>query len=221
MTPKLDYVPRLDDRNKLHRVAALQETSSLLEDTSVFWQPPAIVLNQYAEGACVGGGVTHARGTRPGRGKIFNQMMFDVYNRAKQIDEWEGVDYEGTSVRAGMMVGRENGWWTGFKWAFDTHDVRAALETGPLVIGVEWREGMYTAFGGQLRPKGKVVGGHCVVLTGYTRHHKRLGGPAFRIRNSWGDDWGLNGSAYIKVDDLNLILFEAGGEAAVPIGKTS
>lgn len=213
MTPVLDYVPRLDERNRLYRVTATPI------DTSIFWTPSALVLNQYSEGACVGGGVTHELGASPRRKRINNDLLFNVYNRAKEIDEWEGVDYDGTSVRAGMMVGRERGWWTGFHWAFNMSELRTALNDSPVVIGVEWRDGMYEAPDGVLTATGPVVGGHCILVTGYTKRHRKLRGPAYRLRNSWGNDWGLNGSAYIAPDGLEAILFGAGGEAAVPVGK--
>lgn len=165
--------------------------------------------------------MTHERGASPTRSRIYNDLLFDVYNRAKEIDEWEGVDYDGTSVRAGMMVGRERKWWSGFNWAFNMNELRNALSIAPVVIGVEWRDGMYEAPGGILEATGPVVGGHCVLITGYTRRHRKLRGPAYRIRNSWGADWGLNGSAYMAPAGLESILFGAGGEAAVPVGKTA
>lgn len=220
MTPKLDYVPRHDDRNRLFRITAAPMDAMGLWDTSVFWTPSATILNQYSEGACVGGGVTNELGASPHRHKIYNDLLFDVYRRAKEIDEWEGVDYDGTSVRAGMMVGRERKWWTGFGWAFNMDELRTALEHSPVVIGVEWREGMYSAPEGVLSAKGEVVGGHCILLTGYTKRHRKIKGPAYRIRNSWGDDWGLNGSAYMDPAGLEEILFGAGGEAAFPTGKS-
>jgi hypothetical protein len=213
--PVLDYVPRLDERNRAHRVGAAPVLASLPR----YWQPSATVLDQGQEGACVGMGVTGEYGASPVRGKISNTLALDVYNRAKQVDEFEGVDYDGTSVRAGMLVGRERGWWTGFKWAFNMTEVRTALETGPVVIGIQWKSGMYEAPGGILLAKGKVVGGHCILITGYDPKHPAIGGPAYELRNSWSASWGVKGSAFISAYDLNAVLFKSGGEAAVPIGR--
>jgi hypothetical protein len=211
-----DYVPRLDERNRAYRVTAAAPD---LADVSRFWTPSAVVLDQGREGACVGHGVTHEYGASPIRGQVSNALASEVYRAAQRIDEWEGEAYSGTSVRAGMLVGRERGWWAGFRWAFNLAELRAALEEGPVVIGVEWREDSYDAPGGILRTTGAVVGGHCVLVTGYTRHHRKIGAPAYRIRNSWSASWGHNGSAYVAPDDLDRILFQAGGEAAVPVGR--
>lgn len=214
--PVLDYVSRLDERNLAYRVTA---EPSLL-DRSKFWTPGARVLDQGEEGACVGFGCANEAAASPVRVKpITNDTGFSVYRRAKEIDEWEGVEYSGTSVRAGMLVGRELGWWSGFQWATNAAGLRSALELGPVVIGIEWRLGMYEAPNGVLTSTGHVVGGHCLLITGYTRRHSKLRVPAYRLRNSWSAAWGANGSAYMRADELLHLLFGAGGEAAVPVDR--
>jgi hypothetical protein len=217
----LDYVPRLDDRNHAYRITARPG----LENQARYWTPGSAVLDQGQEGSCVGHGVvgeymaSPVRGL-PGAGAWTGHLKaVEVYNRAKEIDEWEGVDYDGTSVRAGMLVGRERGWWSGFQWAMNMAELRAALEAGPVVIGVEWREEMDQAPGGRVTVGGPAVGGHCLVITGYCPRYRPLRGPAYRWRNSWGTGYGVRGSAYIRPADLESILFGSGGEAAVATGR--
>lgn len=221
MRRTLDYVARLDERNRAHRLAAAEVD---LTKRSRFWVPGQPVLDQGEEGACVGFGVTGEAMASPARWKPIstaqrfsgNEVAFHVYRKAKEVDEWEGVDYEGTSVRAGMLVGRDYGWWTGFRWAFNMTELRAGLEEGPVVAGVEWREGMYEPKGDKLLVTGDVVGGHCILITGYKAFSK-----SYRVRNSWGREWGVRGTAYIATADLDRILFQAGGEAAVAIGRAA
>jgi hypothetical protein len=213
-----DYIPRLVEANRAFRVA-VPESPSIMSQVSRFWVPGREVLDQGREGACVGFGCTAEAMASPVRNRFAvpaAAMASSVYYQAQRIDEWEGESYEGTSVRAGMLVGREKGWWSGFRWAFTMAELRAALEEGPVVVGVEWREGMYEAPHGLLSVTGRVVGGHCILVTGYQARNRR-----YRLRNSWGKSWGINGSAYIADTDLNSILFAAGGEAAVPIGRTA
>lgn len=228
MTRTLDYVARLDERNRAHRLTAADP--SLLQK-SRYWVPGYPVLDQGAEGACVGFGCTGEAMASPVRVKFprlgvkrdlsGDAEAFDLYRRAKEIDEWEGVDYEGTSVRAGMLVGRERGWWSGFRWAFSMLELRAALEEGPVVIGVEWFDSMYeTGRNGDVTVDGPSVGGHCLVVTGYSPDYMRRG-PRYRWRNSWGSEYGVHGSAYIRSVDLDRILFQSGGEAAVAIGRSA
>ncbi len=217
-----DYSARLDPRNLAYRAGV---ADSNLLDRARYWAPSTRVLDQGSEGACVGFGVAHEYGASPVRGKVTDQLARDVYREAQRIDEWPGEApaYEGTSVRAGMLVGRERGWWSGFSWALNMSELRATLELGPVVVGVEWREGMYEAPGGVVTVDGPVVGGHCLLLTGYSPNWRRRG-PHYRWRNSWGGGstgYGANGSAYIAADGLDTILFGSGGEAAVPTGRSA
>lgn len=226
----LDYVPRLVEANRAYRVRdTVPYFMGAFERESRFWVP-GIVLDQGREGACVGFGCTAEALASPVRWRPVDpdtpgpwahlnpaqRAAREVYRAAQRIDEWEGESYEGTSVRAGMLVGRERGWWDGFRWAFNMIELRAALELGPIVIGVEWRDGMYDAPGGWLTPEGLVVGGHCLLVTGYSAPRN-----AYRLRNSWGKEWGRNGQAYIAAGHLDQILFQARGEAAVPVGRKS
>lgn len=208
---KLDYVPRLVAENKNYRVSLSPS------EMSTFWKTGK-VLDQGEEGACVGFGTVGEYGASPVRGAISDYLALQVYRRAKEIDEWEGVDYEGTSVRAGMLVGREKGWWEEFNWAFNMDELKSALRLGPVVLGVEWYDSMYEAPNGIVTVEGPVAGGHCILLTGYSPNYNRRG-PMFRWLNSWGSAYGINGSAYIRPDDLKKVLFDAGGEAAVPVGR--
>jgi hypothetical protein len=226
VTRTFDYRPRLVEANRAFRITA--GAQPWLTERSRYWVPGLSVLDQGTEGACVGFGCTGEAMASPVRQRFSNEQDASVdwgrgaayvaqavYRRAKQIDEWEGDSYDGTSVRAGMLVGRERGWWDGFSWAFTMDELRTALETGPVVLGVLWTEGMYEAPGGRLAVTGPAVGGHCILATGYSANW-RGGGPHYRLRNSWGRGFGLNGSAYISAGHLNKILFEEGGEAAVP-----
>jgi hypothetical protein len=214
-----DYIPRLDPRNEAHRVTAAPVDLTL---RSRYWTPGITVLDQGQEGACVGFGVAAEAAASPVRVRhVTDALAQQVYRRAKEVDEWEGVSYDGTSVRAGMLVGRDRGWWAGFRWAFNMRELRAALEDGPVVIGVTWLSEMYEAPGGIVTVAGQEVGGHCLLLTGYSPRHGPLRRPAYRWRNSWSKSYGTGGSAYVDVADLNRILFAAGNEAAVPIGRST
>lgn len=211
----LDYVPRLDERNNLHLVRHVMTAANANWGRSAWWTGGR-VLDQGAEGACVGFAVAGEYGASPVRGFIGNDLARFIYGRAKEIDEWEGVDYEGTSVRAGMLVGRERGWWDGFRWAKNMDELLVGLQNwGPVVVGVEWKEGMYeTRKDGIVRAEGEVVGGHAILITGYSPRYGSHG-KRFRWRNSWGPSYGVNGNGYISPADLEKILFGAGGEAAV------
>lgn len=158
------------------------------------------------------GPVLHERATPP----VVNPSL--VYHEAQKIDEWPGEDYEGTSVRAGAKVLRNLGFISEFRWAMTAQEIAVAVLTiGPVVFGSAWTYGMFTPdVDGRIRPTGGVAGGHAYLLNGYD---SRTG--LFRIKNSWGRSWGINGHAYIHIDDVERLL-QDDGEAclALEVGFT-
>jgi len=53
------------------------------------------------------------------------------------------------------------------------------------------------------------LGGHAIALVGYNSHYpyKDKGIKAFKIRNSWGGDWGENGYAWIPAEILKKLMY--------------
>lgn len=212
-----DWLSRHDERSRDH---AIREAVRPVPRTYAKWWTPGPLLNQGAEGACVGMGCSAEAAASPQRlrGVDFAYAM-GWYNRAKQIDGQPGEAYSGTSVLAGMKVGVERGLWDGYKWAFGIRDVvQGLLQLGPVVIGIDWYDSMYeTKPDGEVVVGGNLVGGHCILLTGYSPSYARLG-ETIRWRNSWGPSYGKAGNGYIKAGLLSELL-EANGEAAIPVGR--
>lgn len=138
-----------------------------------------------------------------------------IYAMAQHLDEWEGVDYEGTSVRAGAKLLHRLGFISRYEWAQTAEEVAACLlETGPVVIGSMWREDMFKCDDlGVICYSGAPVGGHAYLLTGICRFSQ---GGYVRVKNSWGTGWGESGFAWMSLDDISLIL-QDGGEACVAV----
>ncbi len=171
------------------------------------------VLDQAREGACVGHGVTAAVQTSPLSVDLVDPQAtaFGMYYGSRRIDEWEGEDYSGTSVQAGCKLAQELGFARSYWWCTTVDAIaEAVLSHGPVVIGIPWLESMYdTDDDGLVTVSGAVVGGHCLLVTGFNRTR-----GVFRWRNSWGTSYGIDGDAWITVTDLTT-LFAQGGEAAV------
>lgn len=218
-----DWAPNHDPRSRNFSIRSV--IGDRVEKVRRLWHAGA-VLDQGSEGACVGFGWTGDLLARPHsqvgvstvRG---NSHAITTYRRAQQIDEWSGENYSGTSVLAGAKAVEESGMIKGYRWCFGIDDVRDTLiTTGPVVLGVPWYQSMYsTDIDGLVRLGGPLVGGHCILLTGYDpaypdQVNKGLTREMFRWRNSWGKSYGRGGNAWISAFDLTTLLAER-GEACV------
>ena len=208
----LGWSPAEDERDYRAEEYLTAEVTS----GKAFWANP-IQLDQGTEGACVGFGWTGFLNARPVKHEYGNEMGFDVYHRAQQIDEWPGVDYSGTSVRAGAKVLRERGHVNAYAFTQDAETLaRFVLNQGPAPIGVNWHQGMDRVDSeGYIYPTGSVRGGHCTIVDGVVFGVEGQV-DRFRIRNSWGTSWGLNGRCRIRTEDLQQ-LFSAGGTACIAV----
>ena len=219
-----DWSPLHDERSRNYSISSLVHN---VKPRKVMWQE-GIVLDQGNEGACVGFGWMAEVLAEPASPDLqpsesfANQLAFKYYDLAKKADDWPGEDYEGTSVLAGAKVMKAEGFIQSYRWCFSVEQVRdAIIAEGPVVIGIPWRQNMYsTGSNGVVKVSGAVVGGHCLTITGYDPAMK-IGNKTyevFRWRNSWGKDYGVDGSGYIKYTDLAKLLAD-NGEACVPIGR--
>lgn len=186
--------------------------------TYKYWRAPS-PLDQDGTPTCVGHGTHHYLLCSPIRNTKSIPSPYKIYDEAQLIDEWPGTDYDGTSVRAGMKYLKSQGYISTYQWAFDGATVvNHILTNSPVVIGVDWWEGMMaTTEDGFVYPRGRQVGGHCVVVVGVNTKAKcpdgRIGFATFL--NSWGRDWGsLNGRGRIAIEDLDSLI-RAQGEACV------
>lgn len=231
MERTFDWAPHHDPRSREYPVRTA--IPPLIERKppwrGVSWSTSRQPLDQGSEGACVGFGWTAEAMAGPVRIRPDRPTDFAlaVYREAQLVDEWPGENYDGTSVLAGAKVMQKHGYIEAYRWAFSIRDVvDALLYLGPVVIGIPWFESMYeTRPSGLVEVGGRMVGGHCITLTGYYRS-KWLRGEGFlnrmelvRWRNSWGSSYGRNGNGWIRVGDLEGLL-EQQGEACVPMGRS-
>lgn len=104
---------RLVEKNGRYRFPTRDKWGPVEGGHAICSKPPAIVdpvswwrfHDQGQTPACTG--FATAR-----QGALHNRVRYDgaaIYHKAQEIDEWEGEDYEGSSVRAAMDVARTMG----------------------------------------------------------------------------------------------------------------
>lgn len=197
-------------------------------DTHKRWAP-GTTLDQQREGACVPfAWMQEALSSpRPFRttAELGNARALADYDHVRGYDRAMGNHWnDGASILAGALHARDSGRMDGFRWAWSIDDLAAAVvTTGPAVIGIPWLEDMYDVPpDGVVRVGGDLVGGHALLIDEY-HPARRVTGRAGRVRgfgwhNSWSDDYGRRGRAFIAADDLAGLI--AGyAELCVPVGR--
>ncbi len=202
-----------DDRSRKFPIRALIPQVSV--PRSYTWSC-GIWLDQEKAPACTGFAVAHEAAARPVIVPGINNVSgLSLYRRAKQLDQWPGEGYEGSSVLGAMKAGVECGWYSEYRWAFSEMDLRLAVGyKGPAVLGISWYSEMSSPDGnGIIEPLGGFLGGHAILCNG-VNIKKRL----YRLHNSWGKSWGRSGECFISFEDMEELLKEE-GEACIPIKR--
>jgi hypothetical protein len=200
-----------DSRDELYPVRALLRKHLPLI-THKTWDISGAWLNQGDSSACVGHGWAHVLADGPLRqykqGEPHVPILdpFWIYDEARKVDAFPGEDYDGTTVRAGADVLLKNGFISAYHWAYDLETlVDAVLHLGPVVVGTTWYEQMFYPEHGWLKVDGSAAGGHCWKIY-YVNTQARY----FGMKNSWGRDWGIKGTAKIAFDDMDTLIKDDG-----------
>lgn len=137
------------------------------------------------------------------------QFALQIYQEATAIDPWPGgwpnqdTGTNGLSVAKALQT---RGLISGYLWATSLEAVLTALSKQAVIIGVPWKESMFTpASDGKLTVSGSDAGGHEIELDELDMDNFRVW-----LANSWSLQWGIQGRAYLSFDDLGLLLSQDG-----------
>jgi hypothetical protein len=192
-----------------NNITKLLKTPTPPKIVSKYWDDNGWWGNQGNTPQCVGyawahwiedGPVGHG-GTPP----IISPTL--IYKEAQKVDEWQGESYNGTSVRGGAKYLKNTNKISSYYWGYNINTlISSVLNLGPVVVGTNWYNGMfYPDKNGLIRISGRIAGGHAYVINGVDTNKK-----LFRIKNSWGKNWGKAGSAYISFNDMTRLIRENG-----------
>lgn len=208
----LGRIASTDVRDKLYHIGSVlpQLKKAPLPRDERYWNANGWWGNQKQTNTCVGfmwahfiedGPVTHK-----GQAPIVNP--FDIYTGAQDNDEWEGTNYEGTSVRGAAKWLQARGVIGNYYWGWDIDTMLYVLfNIGPVAMGIDWHLDMFEPDPEThlIKATGPVMGGHAVLANGGSLKREQI-----RIKNSWGRDWGNNGHAWISFADMEKLINNQG-----------
>lgn len=142
-----------------------------------------------------------------------------IYNECQKLDEWDGENYDGTSVRALMKALAARKWISGYVWGQSIDEATAWMNNGfgTIIIGTNWYASMDNVlpdgFIQSPQPTDTPIGGHAYRVNWFDARK-----DGYLIFNSWGDQWGittpgkpgLSGTGYLRRSDFERLLREDG-----------
>lgn len=209
---RLGRVASFDARSRDYPIRALLAPAA--SPRSYTWRL-GTHLDQGRTSACTGFSLAHELAARPVVVPVDEALAQAFYVRARQLDEWPGEEYDGSSVLGAVKGATEGGFYSEYRWAFGLDDLVLAVgHHGPAILGINWYQEMFRPdVDGLLHVAGAVAGGHAILCSAVSVKRER-----FWLSNSWGLDWGLSGGAWVSFEDMGRLLRED-GEACIPVKR--
>jgi len=205
----LNRKPSLDEKDLAYSLSSILKEKKIKKSSIKLWPAEGWWGDQGETPECVGYAWAHWLDDQPSnRNKIHPLISPNIiYLEAKKLDAWPGENYEGTSVRGGVKYLKSKNQISKYHWGFNLSSLtNAILHLGPVVVGTSWYQHMFFPNKtGLIKVGGNLMGGHAYVINGIDLDKK-----IFRIKNSWGQDWGLKGHAWISFSDMARLIREDG-----------
>lgn len=148
--------------------------------------------------------------------RFTEQDALKLYEEETALDDNEipgryPPDDTGSSGLYACKALKNRGLIASYAFLFTTNAVIAQVGVNPVIIGIPWFEGMFKPnIFGNCTPKGRIAGGHEIVLDGVDPKRERV-----RFTNSWGASWGKSGRAYLTYRSLDMLLKQNGDAVTV------
>jgi hypothetical protein len=199
-----------------HDPRSLDYPAATAAHKPVSWRHYGAVLDQGNLGSCTGNAAAQALNSAPLHKprRIFRETdAVSFYSEATRLDPYPG-EYPPTDTGAsGLAVAKalkNRGLITGYTHAFGLDHALGALQNGPLLVGTEWTQDMFTPdSAGYVHPTGATAGGHEYLLLADDGKNK------LTFLNSWSASWGIKGFFHMTYADFATLLDNQGDVTAL------
>lgn len=162
------------------------------------------VYDQGDKPICVDCALRGLLAAEPVKQSPFKEM--EIYNGARKLDKTSS-SIEGSKLDFAVDFLKEQGFIKEDFWTNKTDQVIDYLnKISPVVFSLPWYEKMnHPEKDGNLITKGPLIGFHAVLGFRYDGLKNKI-----YIRNSWGKNWGVEGNAYLTLDNLEKLMIKGG-----------
>lgn len=169
------------------------------------WNYNRPLLDQGKSPHCPGFGAANFGNNPPVEDSFTNADGDRFYYLCKVIDG-EPNQENGSSTRTVGKMLKQVGRINAYAFAANTDEMTYwLLHNGPVMCGTNWTRDMFSPDADNIiHPTGTVVGGHFYLVNG------KYSNGLYRIHNSWDNEWGIHGEAYISVPDMAFLLNNQG-----------
>jgi hypothetical protein len=199
-----------DERSKLHRFS----TARIAELKNVVHERHGPIIDQGNVGCstgCAGIGALECDPlfkTLPTTETSIYPLNLDgallLYSDAQEIDK-DGKYPPNDNGSCGLSIAKAlcaKGVVHSYQHIYTADEAYCAIQEYPIIIGMYWYNDMYhPALDGQIQPTGGIAGGHEVLVREIDVDQKRVW-----IDNSWGNEYGINGRAWLTFDDFEIVM---------------
>lgn len=171
-------------------------------DQNVIWGLNDPVLDQNPSAHCGGFGGCQWGNLEPIDDHYKDADGHALYYEAVAIGGYPGSE-DGVESRWVAKALKARARLSTYAFAKSTDEITDWLRSkGPVMVGTDWTDDMFEPdANGYISPTGAVEGGHFYNLCGHLPAEE-----AYLMLNSWGDSWGSNGQAKIKIADFAKLL---------------
>lgn len=205
----LGRLPSKDERDRKFSVNLLVATIDPPPRKPSRWYRTGPVLDQGSTSECVGFSWRQWMSSAIIMTKVnLGPDATTIYHGAQKLDEWEGENYNGSSVRGGAKFLQSSGRILSYHWANTIDEMKDFLlrGLGTIVVGTNWYQEMFSPDAtGIVRIGGNIAGGHAYLCIGYSKPR-----DSFRFVNSWGLGFAERGRFWMKSDEMARLLVEDG-----------